>query len=134
MKPITFRDFWPAILWFTILMVLICLPGKELPKLGKWFDLFSMDKGIHAILFGGLSFLSFRPIYQSGMNTGEKKDWLTRICLSAAIWGLGTELIQKFWVEGRSFDLRDWLADSIGAAIYWTWMYLKINRQKQAGS
>lgn len=129
-KPITFSRFLPAVFWFIIINVLISIPGGNLPKLGSWFDLLKADKLIHTGLFAGLVLLLFYPVYQSGLLVEQKRKWLIRIALFSLVWGVATELIQKFYIKNRSFDLKDVTADSIGTVLCWLWFWLKLSKIK----
>ena len=39
------------------------------------------------------------------------------IVFAVISWGLTTEFIQKAYIEGRTFDLFDWMADTTGTLI-----------------
>lgn len=116
MQKISIKKFLPGITWFFILLVLICLPGGDIPKAG-WLDNINFDKWVHTGLFGGLTILFCWPFKNSGFSTQQRTRYFVKIALSASIWGLTTEFIQKFYITGRSFDLFDWAADSLGALI-----------------
>ena len=95
----------------------MCTPGDDLPKVDDWFDTIYGDKWIHIIMFGLLAHLFMRPFQRSILNNREKLHYFIRIALTASVWGLVIEFIQKYWILNRSFDMFDWLADSVGAAI-----------------
>jgi hypothetical protein len=97
---LTAKKFIPGITWFLVVMVLLFTPGNDLPEVGDWFARINFDKFIHMGVFGLLTFLFMFPI----------------------------GLVQKYFIPGRSFDLLDWAADSIGAAVAWLFcrkVYLK---------
>lgn len=116
MKPITFKQFVPGIAWFFVVLVLICMPGRDIPS-ASWFDKIYLDKWVHTGVFGLLALLFMLPIALSGMNERIKLQYFLRIAIATCIWGLTTEFIQKYLVTGRNFDLFDWAADSFGAVI-----------------
>ncbi len=116
MQKISFKKFIPGIAWFFIVLVLMVLPGNELPET-DWLHINYFDKIMHVGVFAFLVFLFCWPFYKSGVSKAERKRYFIKIALSVSIWGLTTELIQKYIVIGRSFDLMDWTADSIGALI-----------------
>ena len=116
MKKISFKKFIPGIAWFFVVLVLTCLPGKDIPTIG-WLDKIYFDKWVHIGMFGGLTFLFCFPLYKSYLSNKEKLHYFAKIAIAASIWGLAIEFIQKFYVIGRSFDLLDWAADSTGAFI-----------------
>jgi hypothetical protein len=108
--------FLPGIAWFLFVLVLICLPGENIPEAG-WLDNIDFDKMVHAALFGGIVFLFCRPFRKATLERGEKIHLFIKITLATCIWGIITEFIQKFFIPGRQFDLFDWTADSLGAII-----------------
>ncbi len=111
------KKFIPAIIWFLLVLFLICIPGKNLPKTGDWFEKIYFDKWVHAGLFCILAFLWMLPLLKSSLAINEKKKWMIKILLGAIVWGITTELIQKYFIVGRAFDLLDWTADSVGVLV-----------------
>ncbi len=115
-SSLKFSKFLPGIAWFLFVLILICLPGKSIPEAG-WLDFIDVDKLVHAGLFGGIVFLFCRPFRKTSFERNEKVRLFIRITLATCIWGITTELIQKYFVPGRQFDMMDWAADSLGAII-----------------
>ena len=109
------KKFIPGIAWFFLVLVLLCLPGSDLPTVDDWLNKIYFDKWVHTGLFAVLGFLFMLPFIKSFINKKEKWHFLVRIAIATSVWGLTTEIIQKYFVPGRSFDLFDWSADSIGA-------------------
>ena len=110
----------PGIAWFFVVLILICLPADDIPEPAGWFEwmkLIRVDILVHTGIFALLSFLFIWPIAKSGIPPQEKWNYILRISLAVCIWGLTTELIQKFFIPTRQFDLVDWAADSIGALL-----------------
>ncbi len=116
MKRIKMIKFIPGIAWFFIVLVLICMPGQNIP-VSNWFDKIYLDKWVHAGIFGLLAFLFMLPVALSPMEPTEKLQFFIRVAIATSLWGISTEFIQKFWIPGRSFDLFDWAADSVGGII-----------------
>ena len=114
MKQLTISSFIPGIAWFFIVLVLLCMPGHDIPTT-SWFDKIFLDKWVHAGVFGLLALLFMGPIAQSALEDTEKLQYFIRIAIATSLWGITTEFIQKYLVTGRSFDLLDWAADSVGA-------------------
>ena len=124
----TITKFIPGIAWFFLVLVLICLPGDDLPKADDWMSTIYFDKWIHAGLFAILSFLFMFPVGKSDLPKKEKWNLVFKIALSASIWGITTEFIQKYFIVGRAFDILDWVADSVGvliAMVFSSIVYLK---------
>ena len=46
----------PAIGWFIVSLILLCLPGSAIPKY-PWLSAIYADKWVHIFMFGMLSFL-----------------------------------------------------------------------------
>lgn len=97
-------------------MVIICLPQKDLPQ-NKFLAIPFFDKIVHIGCFSLLVWLFYYPFAKSSLPQATKYNNLIKLALCAIVWGLATEFIQRFFVPGRSFDLFDWLADSIGAVL-----------------
>ena len=125
---INLKKFLPGIAWFFLVLFLICLPGYDLPKVGDWMSTVYFDKWVHVGMFSVLAFLFMMPFCRSDMPRTNKWSFIIKIAISVSIWGLTTELIQKFFIPGRSFDLLDWAADSVGvilAVVVCRKLYLK---------
>jgi hypothetical protein len=124
------KKFIPGIAWFLLTLIAISIPGYDLPQMGDWFDRISTDKLIHTVLFGTLSFLFMYPLVISSKPKKEKWNGCIRIALATILWGFTTELIQKYFIPGRSYDIVDFMFDSIGAII--AFVYFKIRYFKSA--
>lgn len=108
------KQFFPAILWFVVVLVLLCIPGKDMPE--SKFSIPNADKLVHCFMFGLMAFLFCRPFMLSESPVpSRKKIIFLYIALAVSLWGLATEFIQKYLVVNRDFELLDWLADSLGA-------------------
>jgi VanZ family protein len=113
---IRFKRFIPGITWFFVVLFLMCLPGQDLPST-DWLHINYVDKWLHIGVFGLLVFAFCWPFYRSVFNREMRKYYFIKIALAASLWGLTIEFIQKFFIPGRSFDLLDWAADSVGALL-----------------
>lgn len=116
-QSLRFIQFLPGIAWFLFVLVLICLPGEDVPEEPDWLSIQNFDKIVHAGLFGGIVFLFCMPFKNSTIVKSVKLNLFIKILIATIIWGITTEYIQKFFIPGRQFDLADWAADSIGAVI-----------------
>ncbi len=120
MKTLSIKNFIPGIAWFFVVLILITLPGDDIPSPGGWFEwikLIQFDKMVHSGIFAVLTFLFIYPVARTSYSREAKWQYFLKIALAACIWGLTTELIQKFFVPTRNFDLVDWAADSLGVLI-----------------
>lgn len=94
-----------AILWTVVIFIGCSMPGRDLPKVGL-FD--NIDKVVH-FLFFALFFIFWYLI-------SKKTTMSLLIVLGLAImYGFGLEYYQLYCVEGRSFDVWDGVADTLGA-------------------
>lgn len=109
--------FIPGIAWFLFVLVLICLPGEDVPEEPGWLQIPDFDKLVHAALFGGIVFWFCMPFKKSAITKPAKINLFLKITIATVVWGIMTEFLQKFFIEGRQFDLVDWAADSAGAII-----------------
>ncbi|GAB2837544.1 VanZ family protein [Ferruginibacter profundus] len=117
-KSIGIKKFIPGIAWFFLVLTLVCIPGEDLPKADNWMIAIDYDKLIHVGIFAVLAFLFMYPIGKSAaFSKKDKWHYFIKIALVTVVWGYTTEVIQKFFIPGRSYDLTDWLADSIGGLV-----------------
>lgn len=113
-KEISCKKFIPAILWLVVVLILIMIPGKQLPESEFLFEI-NFDKFVHVGIFGLLAVLFSWPFYKTAIPKNKKILYFIIIALSTSAFGYTTELMQKYWAQGRSYSLMDWLADSGGA-------------------
>jgi hypothetical protein len=119
LNRIPFKKFIPAILWFLLVLFLICLPGQEFPEMddwSAWLEKIHFDKWVHAGMFGIMMILFALPFKSADLQKEKTKSIYLVIAVLTCIWGLVTECIQLY-VPFRSFDLLDWAADSFGTII-----------------
>ena len=116
MKKISFHKFLPGIAWFFVVMVLTFLPGEDIPG-NSLLERLYFDKWVHAGIFGLMVILFIRPIAMTALTESEKLRYYLRIAVTVALWGLATEFIQKYFIPGRSFDIWDFVADSVGCSL-----------------
>ena len=98
-----------ALLWTSLILVACFLPGNDVPKV----NIVNIDKLVHVALFGGCTFL-----WAIALIRTPDKMWPKLLLIFAATVGLGilVELIQgSSLVQGRSADVYDVIADSVGA-------------------
>ncbi len=94
-----------AIIWTIIIFIGCSLPGRDLPSV-HLFDQF--DKVVHFSFF-----LLFFIFWYFSPTIFFKKSlaWI----MITAIVGFGIEFYQIHFVVGRSFDVWDGVADTVGA-------------------
>ena len=94
----------------------MCIPGNEIPEI-DWLQNINFDKLVHIGTFGLLVILFCWPFYQSPFSENERLQYFIKIAIATGVWGISTELIQKFLVPGRYFDMLDCIADVLGALL-----------------
>lgn len=114
-EKIPFTYFIPGIAWFFIVGTLTLIPGKNVPEV-NWLNIPYLDKIVHMGLFGGLTLLFCLPYFKSHFSLQKKINRFFLISLIAFVWGFAVEVLQKFFVVGRSFEWADLLADGVGVA------------------
>jgi VanZ family protein len=124
-KRSSVKSFIPGIAWFFLILVLICLPGSNIPPVETWLNNIYFDKWVHTGLFAGLTFLFIYPMSRLSLSAFVKKNTAIKIAIAAWVWALTTEFIQKYFIPDRSFDLYDWGADSLGILLAFTWCWKK---------
>lgn len=108
--------FWhllPALIWFVFMGVLFFLPGDDVPSSG-WYGLPHFDKLVHFGLFFVLVSLFCIPVLRSSIPAKNQFLIIVSFIILSIGWGLIVELIQDHFISGRTYDLRDWIADSAG--------------------
>ena len=100
-----------AVLWTAFIVYGLVTTPSEIPRF-EWLLLPGMDKLIHLVLFGVEAVLL--GVYAShGLG---KQLWIP-ILVWCFMLGAGLEIIQYYWVDGRSGDVFDLLADVLGAGL-----------------
>jgi VanZ family protein len=106
----------PARLWTIFILTLMAIPGNMLPKEEKTF-IPNLDKLIHATLFGSFVFL-WSIYYAARKERNNNSDSrFVLILIIACLYGVATELMQKYLIPNRDYDIFDIIADSIGAVL-----------------
>ncbi|MFT3884213.1 MAG: VanZ family protein [Flavobacteriales bacterium] len=101
-----------ALLWALVILVLCLLPGKDLPE-WHWFDLFDLDKLVHAGIFFVLALL----LAQAFHAAQRPARWALAACGLTIAYGIGTEVLQGIAGMGRHMDVADMVADAIGGCV-----------------
>lgn len=93
---------------------MMLLPSNKLPE--HVFD--ANDKILHALSFGLLYFLIFQAWFRFGKSKITKSLRVNILLFCTALGGL-IELLQAYVVKGRSGDWYDFIADLLGAALFY---------------
>jgi len=102
-----------AVIWLLIITILLCIPGTQLPKI-KWDNKIWLDKWVHVFLFMILIILWCKAYsHKKNLLTNNRKIFF-QIMILGFLYGILMELVQKYFIPFRSFDLIDIVADGIG--------------------
>ena len=98
-----------AFAWMALLFYLSHQPGLDTPMLFS-----GQDKVLHAAVYGllGLLLLAAQPRQAQGYSWRQ----VGISTLIASLYGLSDE-IHQYFVPGRSNEILDWVADTLGALI-----------------
>ena len=115
-----------AILWTSIIIFLLCMPGSQVPKTAGSFTFPpGTDMAVHVVLFAVLHVLWARS-FQRGFISSE---YSIRIGSFIVAFGIVMEFIQYFFVPNRSFEWEDIVADILGVVIGHFYLNLYAKRQ-----
>ncbi len=97
-----------AVLWTAFIVYGLTRTPSGIPRY-PWLAIEGVDKVIHIILFGVEAFLL-------GLAVGVGKRLHTFYIVAwCTLFGGALELVQLYWINGRSGDFFDLLADAVGA-------------------
>jgi VanZ family protein len=119
---------FPALAWTIFIFILLSLPGKMLPN-ENHFSLPQLDKLVHIVLFGSFVFLWSFYYSTKRKNSNLNRKYLT-ITIIACFYGYAMELVQKYFVPNRDYDINDIAADVIGAIIGFVVVRAVVRRSK----
>ncbi|MCH5596918.1 VanZ family protein [Niabella ginsengisoli] len=110
------NSYWPAIFWSAIIVILLVIPGSDLPEEASFLNIPYFDKWIHFGLFALFVVLWCAIVrYKSSTNTIKRNFIL--VTLTGILFGYIMELVQKYLVANRDYDMWDVVADSAGAIV-----------------
>ncbi len=112
----------PAILWSGIIFFSCFLPGNQLPK-EDWLDKIYFDKIVHFCLYLILFFWIIFGFTDSHLSPKKIKIIAISWCLVQGVW---IEIMQgSSYIQHRSFDVFDIVANLLGVAVGWFVMIRK---------
>ncbi len=123
------RNFWPAISWFVVILLLTALPGSYFPQVETFWEWLSPDKLVHVIMFGVFTALI---LFGARAQYFNPKTRYTVVIVSLSIgivFGLITELLQYYVIVGRHGSLFDFIADGLGAFVGCLAFYLLFRKK-----
>ena len=114
------KAYLPAFLWSVLIFGLSAGSAVQVPD--SWWDLISVDKVGHAIVYGVLTILLYWGSWKNG-----KKLTIPVLLLGLAIsisFGISMECMQYFFFPSRYFEVLDIIANIIGSFISLILFYL----------
>ncbi|MGC4234135.1 MAG: VanZ family protein [Niabella sp.] len=108
------NSYWPAIFWSAIIIILLSIPGSELPNEATFLNIPHFDKWVHFGIFTLFVVLWCWAVSLKKPQAKILKKFLL-ITIAGIVLGYLLELVQKYLVPNRDYDMWDVLADSIGA-------------------
>jgi len=110
----------PAIVSGFFILCVCLIPGNTLPKSGILESIF-IDKWVHLFLYIGWTYIWFL-----GLQKLPRQSMLLKIVLFMAVYGAFIEVLQHYFVAGRSAEFLDWVADIAGIGVgYILWFKRK---------
>lgn len=116
------QKYWKSIVWAIIILALLLV--RTVPVKPPKMNVIGFDKIVHAGLFFLLAyvlFLDFKVFFKS------QRTLVLIVIGIPLVYGGILELIQLFFVTGRSGEWGDLLADVTGAFICWLWVRKRLN-------
>ena len=109
-----FKSLFPALLWALFILIICGIPGQHLPRLDFW-KWVRPDKLVHLFVFAVLCYLLINGfVKQERLNLFRKNPKLCAVLLSIS-YGIVIECLQEYVFIDRTGDVRDAIANSIGA-------------------
>lgn len=122
------NSYWPAIIWSAIIFLLLALPGNDIPGESVFAGIPDFDKLIHFFIFAiWVILFCWGAIHHTKIH--QRIIYFLLITLCGILFGYLMELVQKFFVPGRSYDLIDLLADSLGGIAGFTFSVLTLRKK-----
>ncbi|MES2387478.1 MAG: VanZ family protein [Bacteroidota bacterium] len=104
----------PAV-WAAFILLLTLMPGSSLPSL-TFMDAFRPDKVAHFVVFAIQALLLITAFIKHNPRSIAARHTFIAAPVLSSVFGMLIELAQTT-VPGRSYELADLLADSLGALL-----------------
>jgi VanZ family protein len=102
-----------ALLWALLIFILCTIPGHDIPHI-SFLELLRFDKFVHASIFFLLYLLTARGFYLQSRFSFLNNYYRATAALLCVVYGGSLEIIQGLWCIGRTADVYDFIANSIG--------------------
>jgi len=104
---------WIALGWASLILLLSVIPGEDLPSITFW----EIDKIVHAIFYCVLSFAAILAIKKQYPQLPLRYTCIMYGVGLCILYGLCIEIVQGAFLESRSFDLYDLVANFMGCIL-----------------
>lgn len=115
---------YQPIAWMTTILCLSIIPLNRLPKIE--FELFSIDKAVHAFFYASLTYLWWK--YWSNLPAITLIQKIIYSLLITIVYGLFIEFLQEYAVTNRHFELADVIANTFGCCMANAVLWLQYRR------
>ncbi|MCF8228270.1 MAG: VanZ family protein [Bacteroidales bacterium] len=112
----TVKNFWPIILWALFVFILSSTPGNYFPKIPSFWDWLKPDKVVHLVFYGVFSYLLLLGMIRQYDEEVSRLKLKMLAFLAGMFFGLALEVLQYYVFIGRSGNVYDFIANTIGSA------------------
>ena len=109
-----FRHNFLAILWGLIILILMGMPGNDIPKM-PWLEHLHFDKIVHFFLYAVFTILLVRSFKNQTSFIFLQKYSIITALLFGIFYGAILEYLQGVLFIDRTSDLHDLIANIIGS-------------------
>lgn len=130
-QPSFLKAYWAALLWAAFVLLLMSLPGKDLPDFDFW-SIDIEDKLGHVAVFGLLAVLMVWGLEHRYAELSKKS--LRIVFLIGVIYGASTEVLQGVAFPSRYASVLDFVADTVGVGLGTVFANLTFNKLRSQKS
>jgi VanZ like family. len=110
------KSFWKPIAWSLVVLILSGMTGETVSKIEIiYFP--QIDKIVHFTMYFVFTFLMMYDFTRYKDKIFSRTQIILFSLISAILYGGGMELLQRISALHRSSDIRDFIANSIGAIV-----------------
>lgn len=104
-----------AIVWALFILVIIGIPGNQIPEVPTFIEWLSPDKILHVVIFGILSYLILFGDSKQYLKSHHRSYYIVIAVLISSVYGFITELLQFYVFVGRNANIFDVYANTLGS-------------------
>jgi len=106
----------PGFLWSIVILVIMLLPGNDLPSSG-FLEAIHFDKFVHLVVYFVLYLLWCYGISKQCQQFPSRYGSEIRIVIAAVLYGVLVEGLQHVLTYQRSFETADIIANTAGVIL-----------------